>query len=167
MDINSTLQKTGDFLKKNRYVALVLLIGVVLMCLPSGKKKSAEQVYIAPTVNEISVEERLGQILTQVDGAGEVQVFLTVASGEQTIYQTNDTLSQNDNSTNSQIDTVTVTDSDRNEIGLIRQVNPPQYQGAIVVCSGADSPAVRLAVVDAVSKATGLSSDKISILKMK
>lgn len=167
MDIKSTLQKTGDFLKKNRYVALVLLIGIVLMCLPSGKKKGAEQEHIALTADEVSIEERLGQILSQVDGAGEVQVFLTVASGEQTIYQTNDTLSQNEGSTNTQIDTVTITDSDRNETGLVRQVNPPQFQGAIIVCTGADSPEVRLAVVDAVSKATGLGSDKISILKMK
>jgi stage III sporulation protein AG len=39
--------------------------------------------------------------------------------------------------------------------------------GAIVVCQGGDQPTVRLAILDAVSKVTGLGADKISILKMK
>jgi len=39
--------------------------------------------------------------------------------------------------------------------------------GAVIVCQGADDPQVRLSIVDAVSKVTGLGSDKISVLKMK
>ena len=167
MDIKSKLQKVADFLKKNRYVALILLIGVALMCLPTGRAEKADEPELPTSQDEITVEQKLSEILAQVDGAGEVQVFLTVASGEQTIYQTNDALSHDGESENSQKDTVTVTDSKRNESGLIKQVNPPLYQGALIVCGGADSPEVRLAVVDAVSKVTGLSSDKISVLKMK
>jgi stage III sporulation protein AG len=64
-------------------------------------------------------------------------------------------------------DTVIITDSSRNESGLIRQVNPPVYLGAIVLCQGGDRPSVRLAIVDAVSKVTGLGADRISVLKMK
>ena len=161
MDIKSKLQAVAEFLKKNRYVALILLAGIVLMCLPA--QKNVEEPELPPLQDEVTVEQKLSQILTQVDGAGEVQVFLTLASGEQTIYQTNDSQS----SENSQTDTVTVTDAKRNEQGLIKQVNPPLYQGAIIVCKGADSPEIRLAVVDAVAKVTGLSSDKISVLKMK
>jgi len=167
MDIKAKIRQGADFLRKNRYVALVLLAGIVLMCLPSGGGKDTEEVTQPQVQNEESVEEKLSRILTQVDGAGEVQVFLTVASGEQTIYQTDDSLSHNNDSQNTQTDTVTITDSKRNEQGLIKQVNPPQYQGAIIVCRGAESSAVRLAIVDAVSKVTGLSSDKISVLKMK
>ena len=166
MDIRPKLQQASNFIKKNRYVAIILIAGILFMCLPTMKKESEDEVEIVPVHNDVSVEEKLGNILTKVDGAGEVQVFLTVASGEQTIYQTNDTLSQDGDSKNSQTDTVTVTDSKRNEQGLIKQVNPPLYQGAIVVCKGADSSAVRLSIVDAVSKVTGLSSDKISVLKM-
>jgi stage III sporulation protein AG len=39
--------------------------------------------------------------------------------------------------------------------------------GAIVLCQGADVPSVRLAIVDAVSKVTGLVANQISVLKMK
>ena len=63
--------------------------------------------------------------------------------------------------------TVTITDSERSQSGLVKQVNPPTYLGAVVICQGADDPEVRLSVVNAVSKATGLGANKISVLKMK
>ena len=63
--------------------------------------------------------------------------------------------------------TVIVTDSQRCESGLIRQINPAAYKGAIVVCQGADSSAVRLAITQAVAKITGLGTDNICVLKMK
>ena len=40
-------------------------------------------------------------------------------------------------------------------------------RGCVVVCEGADSPAVRLEVTNAVAAYTGLGSDKISVIKMK
>lgn len=35
-----------------------------------------------------------------------------------------------------------------------------------MVCQGADNAAVRLAIVEAVSKVTGLGANRISVLKM-
>ncbi len=40
-------------------------------------------------------------------------------------------------------------------------------QGAVVVCAGADNPAVRLNVTNAVSAYTGLGSDKIIVMQKK
>ena len=85
--------------------------------------------------------------------------MLTMAQGQETCYQTDQR--GEDHST------VTVTDSDRKEQGLIRQVNPPVYLGAIVVCQGGDDPTVRLAIVESVAKVTGLGADRISVMKMK
>ena len=50
---------------------------------------------------------------------------------------------------------------------MVRQILSPEYLGAVVVCQGANDVQVRLAVVEAVSKVTGLGADKISVLKMK
>ena len=52
------------------------------------------------------------------------------------------------------------------EVVVTNQVYPV-YQGAVVVCQGAENSAVRLAVTEAVSALTGLSSDRISIVKWK
>ena len=43
----------------------------------------------------------------------------------------------------------------------------PQFQGALVVCSGGGEPTVQLRLVEAVSALTGLGADKISVCKGK
>ena len=113
------------------------------------------------------MNQRLADILSQIDGAGSVNVLLTVRAGEETLYHTDSDTVVSDSTTSTKTTIVTVTTSDKDETGLVRQINPPQYLGAIIVCQGGDSPSVRLAITDAVSKVTGLSSDRISVLKMK
>ena len=103
---------------------------------------------------------------SQIQGAGKVEVMLTVAFGEKTIYQTDEHISGGEN-VSTRVETVIVTGADRSQNGLIQQINPPVYLGAIVVCQGADRSVVRLAIVEAVSKVTGLGADRISVLKMK
>ena len=93
-------------------------------------------------------------------------VFLSQASGEEILYQTDEKHRVSSEDSDEEINTVTVSGADRGEDGLIRQVNPPTYMGAIIVCQGAENSAVRLAIVEAVSRATGLGADKISVLKM-
>lgn len=164
-----TIQKdVVAFVKKYKYIILVLIIGLILMMIPNMETSKAETVVIShESSNILSVEEQLAQILSHVKGAGKVQVMLRISIGEETFYQTDDNYSNSDNGSTEKRDTVTVTDADRNQTGLVRQVNPPVYAGAIIVCQGADSPTVRYAIIEAVSKFTGLGSDKISILKMK
>ena len=83
------------------------------------------------------------------------------------VFETNQTSSHSENSSELKTEIITITDSDRNENGLIKQINPPRYQGAIIICQGANDPKVRLAVTDAVSKITGLGADRIAVLIMK
>lgn len=156
--------KLTEFFQKYRWPALIVGIGIVLLLLPGKSPQEISEPGIIETVDNIlSLEEALSDILSTVQGAGKVRVMLSVAYGQETLYQSN-TSSTDGGSGKS--DTVIVSDSQRNELGLVKQVNPPVYMGAIVVCQGADSPAVRLMLTEAVSKVTGLSSDKISILKM-
>ncbi len=157
-----------SFASKNRYAILVLLAGLVLILLPTGKKVQSNDADTESThLHYTTTQEQLTQILSHLEGAGKVEVLLTYAYGEETVYQTNDNDAVSSDTSTTKYDTVIITDADRNESGLIRQINPPVYLGAIVVCQGADDPGIKLAVVEAVSKATGLGADKISVLKMK
>ena len=122
---------------------------------------------IERTTYETDIQMELETILGCIWGAGNVKVMLKEATGAETVYQSNEDHTDSENSTTTRTDVITITDSNRGEYGLIRQVNPPKYMGAIILCQGADDPTVRLAVVDAVSKITGLGSDKIAVLKMK
>ena len=165
MDRVSFGGKWKDILKKYRYVIFIILLGLLLLSIPEQKKNEAvSEETIKPV---ISTEEELENILSQIDGAGDVKVLLTVAAGEEILYQTNEENNTNGQGQTERKDTVVITGTDRIQQGLIRQVNPVEYLGAVIVCDGADRADVKLAIVDAVSKATGLGADKISVLKMK
>ena len=159
MDQESGKQLIG-YIKKYQYVLLVALVGVFLMLVPQKQEEPRMQ---AVSYSEIpaapDLETELAEILGKISGVGKAEVLLTEASGADTIYQTD--------STQSHWDTVTILGTNREEQGLVKQVLPPVYLGAIVACRGGDNAGVRLKVVEAVKSVTGLSSDCITVLKMK
>lgn len=168
MDINALGSKVVEFIKKYRYVILVLVIGIVLMTLPEGSNsEEATATSTEPTSISMDQTEALTQILSQIQGAGKVKVLLSVHAGEKTLYQTDQDTSTGADSGSVRYETVIITDSDRAQYALVQQTVAPEYRGAIVVCQGADDVSVRLAIVEAVSNATGLGTDRISVLKMK
>lgn len=162
MDWAALRNKGEDFFRKYKYVALVLALGIFLMLLPDSAGEMEEE-HPVQTEPVSSVSQELESILSQIDGVGKVRVMLTESSGGETVYQTD----EDSDAQSLRVDTVIVTDSDRAEQGLVKQVNPPVWLGAIVVCQGADRPAVQLSVVEAVSNVTGIPTDRITVLKMK
>ncbi len=168
MDVGKILKIISTHITRYKYAIAILLLGVGLMLLPKrNEKQQNPQTQKLLQTEPISVEAQLASILSQVKGAGRVEVMLTIKEGEQTVYQTDTKTSQADSSESTASDTVIISDKNRTQSALIRQVYGPKYQGAIILCSGANDPTVRLAIVDAVSKITGLGADKISVLELK
>ena len=158
--------KIVDLFKKYKYFIVIVLFGVFLMMIPEEKEVSVpEEENIKYPFNNLQLS--LEDILSKIEGAGKVNVLLTEYSGAETIYQTDEDESCTSESSDKRKNTVIISDGSRNETGLICRIISPQYKGAIVVCQGADRATVRLAIVEAVSKVTGLSSNQISVLKMK
>ena len=164
MDWIASKRTIFDYLKKYKFMILVLLAGMVLMMWPDAEEPKQTP---APAIREISLQDSLESILEKISGAGQVSVLLTQSAGEETIYQTDENSSVQESGSNTHQQTVLVSGTGREEIGLVKKVKAPTYLGAVVVCQGADNASVRLAVVEAVRSATGLSSDRISVLKMK
>lgn len=164
MEISTIRSKVGLFLKKYRYAVCVLLIGVVLMLIPTEQKPDKDkQEPIVDNAPTVSVEDQLCVLLSKIQGAGKVEIMLSYASGSETLYHT-DVETEADGTKNT---TVLITGADREESPLVTRVDPPKYLGAIILCQGADSAAVRLAITEAISKYTGLGADQIAVLKMK
>ncbi len=163
------LKETGiELVKKYRYVVLVLLAGIVLMLLPEGtQSRQEEPAQQSVEAEQPALQDSLSELLSQMAGAGQVEVLLTQAAGEETIYQTDGEESAGTAASDLRRETVLLTDADRAQSGLVRQVKAPVYRGAVVLSQGADSAAVRLSLVQAVAAATGLTADKITVLKMK
>ena len=168
LDWVSLRTRTLVVVKKYKYAIIILFVGILMLLISTPHKTTADKPVISQKAeNILSVEDQLCNILSSVKGAGKVQVMLSVASGEETLYQTTRKNTSDSDRISNDEDTVIVSDSSRNQSGLIRQINPPVYSGAIIVCQGADDPSVRFAIVEAVSKITGLRTDRISVLTMK
>ena len=62
-------------------------------------------------------------------------------------------------------ETVVISQGSGQEAVVITGASYPIFRGAVVVCEGGDRPSVQLAVTKAIAALTGLSSDKISVIK--
>ena len=160
MDGNEPRQRINALFGKYKYPILVVLVGLGLLLLPTGEAQ--EPPVHVETVREASLEQRLEELLSQIEGAGAVRVLLTEDVGRETVWQT-DVQSDADSVRE---DTVILEDSGRNETGLVRRTTEPSYRGAVILCQGADAPSVKLAIVEAVRCVTGLGADQISVQKM-
>ena len=165
-----TLKSIGSFLKKLKYPLLILGLGVVLLLWPSRTAQTQDDVPepMGVSVQEPTMQEQMEEILSCVEGAGKVRVLLTMASGEETVYQTDVTEAVGaDGSTNRTVSTVLANQSGSGEAPVVSQIIYGKYQGAVVVCEGAERAAVRLELVNAVAGLTGLPTDRITVIKMK
>ena len=167
MELNKFLNKLKEALLKYKYALIILLIGISFLLIPERRVEQTQRPEESTMETNYLSSESISAILQSVEGAGQVRVLLSVASGEEILYQADQDSSVSDDNHSTKTETVILMDTNRVESGLIKQINPPQYLGAIVVCQGADNPTVKLAITQAVSKIVGLSSDKICVLKMK
>ena len=163
-------KKLWQGLKKYRYAALVLLLGLALLLLPGGKKttqKSHAAASAAQTDYAAETERRLTQMLQQIAGAGQVSVMLTLETGERVEYQTDVQASSDGAQSSESRKTVILSEGSSYDKAAVAATTYPRFQGALIVCEGADSAAVRLRLLEAVSAVTGLSTDRITVVKMR
>lgn len=164
------LDKIWYWIKQYKFVLLILILGLVFMLFPSrsGTKSNTESTTVQIKEEQTAdAAAQLAQILSQIQGVGKVEVMLTILEGEKYIYQEDSDVTTNESGSTIRTETVVISHSDRSEEALISYIVPPKYLGAIIVCQGAEQASVKLAILDAVSKVTGLSVEHISIVKMK
>ena len=167
MDPMTPQAKLARLAGKYKYALLILLIGLALMLLPNPSDQD-EPEPTQPAIQEPeNLEAKLELALSKISGAGKVEVVLTEAVSPETIYQSDTQYDSDDQRTQRSESTVLIEDSDHQRSGLVRRVDGPVYQGALVVCQGGDDPQVKLAIVQAVGCVTGLGADQISVVKMK
>ena len=163
------VQKLWD---RYKYAILILLVGAGLLLWPGGTEHTAQTGQTAQQMDMISAQElqtELESILGQIQGVGTVRVLLTVdTDGERQLAQNTElrysgsATAPEDYSRTSE--PVLLDGGDREETVVTRTAYPT-YRGALVVCQGGDRADVKLAVTEAVSALTGLSSDRVTVAK--
>lgn len=157
--------KWSELWKKYKFAVLVVLVGVLLMLLPvssqTKENEPSDSQIPQETFDLESVEQRMEEILGRIDGVGKLRLMLTLQSGTR-LTLAEDTQRDQDRT---QRETVTLNRGSGSQDIVVTSRYYPVYQGAVVVCQGADSSTVRLAVTETVQVLTGLSSDRIQVAK--
>ncbi|MCD8145341.1 MAG: stage III sporulation protein AG [Oscillospiraceae bacterium] len=162
--------------KEAKWTLLVVLVGVILLCLPTGKtaadgEETAETEAVADSSEDFDLEAfeaKVETALAEIDGVGEVTVVLTLKSGFQQIYAANSSSdTDGDGGSESQTSVATVSTGSSTEEALEEVRLYPEFQGALVVCDGGNQASVRLAVTESIAALTGLSTEKISVCGRK
>lgn len=175
-DLKQWIKKCSTFFKKYKYAALILLLGIVLLTIPSGKEDKQEESEIRKDVSLTEddytqkLQAQMEEMLSKIDGAGQVRVMLTLRRGNLTHYQSDvqSDHSEEDAQKRSSEDkkTVILSEGSAYDTLAVSTVEYPLFQGALIVCEGAERASVKLDLIQAVSALTGLNSEQITVVKM-
>jgi len=180
---------------ENLVFFVILLIATIVMInyIWNGRKTSNKTLtntagkQLAMTDNSSStsikdsenLEQKLESILSQIQGVGEVQVFINYSESSETVAMYNENTKT---STTEEIDTsggtrkVESTDSQKELVyqeengektPIIQKTVQPKIEGAIITAKGASNATVKTNIVQAVEAATGLATHKIQVFEMK
>lgn len=160
--------------KKTAAVTVLGAVGLLLIMistvLPDKKQSSpapSAESQVSAADNDsyrIETESRLREFLEKIDGAGDVEVYLTVGSGERYIYAAEEKKVKSDNKTEEENKYV-IFGSEKEP--LVETVETPEITGAVIACTGGGSPVVEERIYKAAAAALGISTSKIYVTKMK
>lgn len=128
---------------------------------------------------EYILKEDLENILSNIDGAGKVQVMITYTESSEVKAMYNEstkesTTEETDSTggvrTIAQVDSskeVVYTEDDGKKVPITEKVIMPKVEGAIILAEGANDALIKNNIILAVEAVTGLSTHKIQVFQLK
>ena len=165
--------------KANKWIVGLGLAGMALILLSNFWPKEPKTTLAAKTTAEEFVtktEQKLEALIGNIEGAGTCQVMVTLENGVEYVYaseQKTNTDRQEDTGENSnkgsqRDDTeqsIIVVDTEEGRQGLLVTEIQPTVRGVVVICPGGDHPEVKQRIVDAVTTALNLSSNRVCVTR--
>jgi len=184
--IKEQLQKFKSSKNRAKIIVAVGLAALLLIALSEMRppaKKSIEQI---PQINAFdaatyarSLEERLEEIVSNISGAGRCKVMVTLQSGTEYIYASEEKNSSDSTQQsgsggqqssgirqNSQNSLIVIRGADGEE-ALVRTELMPKVGGVAVLCEGAGSPETERRILSAVTTVLGISGRRVCITLLK
>lgn len=141
----------------------------------NSKDKSQAQCNLDTAVN---LEQRLEDILKNINGVGNVKVFINYSESSETVAMYNEnskTSVTEETDTSGGVRKVEETDSQKeivyqedgsNKIPIVQKTVEPKIEGAIITAKGASNINIKTSIIQAVEAATGLATHKIQVFEM-
>ena len=129
--------------------------------------------------NEYNLEEKLKNILSKINGVGNVEVLITYQETSELIAMYNENVKESSTEETDtsggkrviqEVDTskdIVYQEESGTKMPITQKVVMPKMEGAIIIAEGANDSNVRANIIQAVEAATGLSSHKIQVFEMK
>ena len=145
--------------------------------LASTNNQTINQNQIQET-SESNLETRLEEILSQIQGVGEVKVLLNYSESSEVVAMYNETSrSSNTQETDTEGGTRTIQETDTQKDIIYQEENgektpitqkivQPKIEGAIITAKGASQANVKTNIIQAVEAVTGLATHKIQVFEM-
>lgn len=175
----------AGFLKKNNIVLLLACGGVLLVLFAStlfggsGEERQPETSASETLTNAQFVEQteqKLQNILNGISGVERCEVMITLESGIEYRYATDesDSTRQNGNTAGGSVksessrDTETkiarVNDKTTGERALIVTEVYPDINGVAVICEGSNTSTVKLLIIETVSTVLGIKTSQVCVI---
>lgn len=142
-------------------------------------KTSDDSKEVSSTSDNNNIEEKLENILSQIDGVGKVKVLITYSSTSQIIPLYNEdteaTLTEENDkeggtrkiTENREKKDIIYQESSGEKTPITQSIISPKIEGAVVTAEGAGNMQVKSDIIQAVGAVTGLSTHKIQVFEMK
>jgi stage III sporulation protein AG len=181
-----------NLFKNKKTLMLLGAVGVVLLFNPFAWFKGPESLQSSPpsaasatsTADtsidgldqyEAMVDKEMTNILNAINGVSDAKVMVTLDSGPETVYATDDqdnkqTTTEGDNNGGTRTTTqedkqgkIVIVNKDGNNQALVEKVIRPKVRGVVVVAKGAESIKIQALIMDAVQRALDVPYHRISI----
>ena len=150
---------------KKENLGVLLLVGLLLLVIALPTRQENENTITEENTQETDqglqeqdwqtkMEERLVEVLEQVQGVGKAEVFLTCEGTQEKVVEKDET------------ETVYERDSRGNQTPYVSAEIYPQVTGVLVVAQGGDDPVVIQNIQEAVQVLFQVEAHKIKVMTM-
>lgn len=182
MDKKQRLNYSGIFQKLKtdkqlRFLVALGLIGAALLIFANGigteqNKSENEQVsYSASTQQTDEIQNRLEEILSQIEGVGRVSILITYEDSGRNIYVMEGSYEEERRETSSETSEKSsqnesvVTGGGTDKEPLLETFVTPAIKGVVVVCDGGGDDIIRERIINTVATALQIRTSRIYVTK--
>ena len=158
--------------KMRSNILLALMLGILLLAVGRGFSDAEEDAASQPqTITKETAdrgtERRMAEILSKVEGAGDVDVMLTYRQTEEKSIAHNETREESGETLRTEQTAILLEDGDGATQPLVLTETSPVVEGVVIAAQGADQPAVAAALNQAAQALLDVPAHKVAVLKMK
>ena len=162
--------------KKNVILVVTAVLALFLLAVSELVEKDEESIgnsnnYVSSEAYIKEQEKKLKELLERIDGAGDVEVMITLESCYENVYLKDKNLKtesgNGDFKEESDETYIMAKTSSNTQEGVIIKVYEPVVKGVAVVATGGENEKVKMAIIETVSAVFNIDSTNISVEKMK